>query len=269
MIGSYVDFGIRTGSATLDILDREAVLRFVRKHKPRAVIHLAGATDMERCERDSNYALELNALGTYNIALAARDAGATLVYASTSRVFSGEKKSPYTERDIPDPRGNYGHSKYIGEMIAASIVPHTIIARTSWVFGGGPGRDNKFYGKVLHQLEESEIVAIDDVRGSPTYGKDFIAAIKELLAKGKYGTFHLGNQGFTTRADIARSIVNQLKPSVNVRSVHSDYFQSSGYLPANESMSSKKYVMRPWKKALEEYLTEEWAPYLRAQKIIA
>lgn len=267
MIGSYVDFGIRTDSETLDVLDREAVLRFVKKHKPRAIIHLAGATDMERCERDPNYAFELNTLGTYNVALAARSVGATLVYASTSRVFSGEKKAAYTEKDVPDPRGNYGVSKHIGEMIAASV-PHSIIARTSWVFGGGPERDNKFYGKVLQQLDESEIIAIDDVHGSPTYGKDFIRAIQALLAQRASGIFHLGNSGAATRADIARQIVHTLKPSVRVRAVGSSYFQSSAYLPKNESMSSKKHAMRPWKVALAEYLDEEWRPYLQSKQII-
>ena len=78
MIGSYVDFGTRTDHATLDILDADAVMMFVKKHKPRAIIHLAGATDMVKTEQDPLYAYELNVRGTYNVAQAARAVDATM-----------------------------------------------------------------------------------------------------------------------------------------------------------------------------------------------
>jgi len=143
----------------------------------------------------------------------------------------------------------------------ASLAPKYIIARTSWVFGGGPERDNKFYGKILRQLEsgESEIMALDDVLGSPTYGKDYIATIKELLAKEEYGTFHIANAGVATRFDIASAMVAQLKPSVNVRAVDRSHFASGASLPANESISSKRCTLRPWKGALAEYIVDEWS----------
>lgn len=256
MIGSYVDFGIRVGSKQLDITDRDAVLKFVRKRKPRAIIHLAGATDMKRCERDPMYAFSLNTIGTYNVARAARDVGAVLVYVSSSRVFSGTKKSEYTVRDIPAPEGNYGHSKYLGEVITKAIVPKHIIVRTCWVFGGGPSRDTKFYGKILKQLAAAKIEALDDVRGSPTYGKDLIAAIKDMLAQGKYGTVHVGNAGTASRYRLARFIASHLKSGTKVRAVNRARFKST-HLPANESIRSS-YPMRPWKKALAEYIDEEW-----------
>jgi dTDP-4-dehydrorhamnose reductase len=269
MIGSYVDFGIRTDSKKLNILDREAVMRFVRKHKPRAIIHLAGATDMERCEREPEYAFTLNTVGTYNIACAARDVGAVLVYVSTSRVFNGEKKSPYTEKDVADPRTNYGHSKYLGEIVAATIAEKHIIVRTCWVFGGGPSRDNKFYGNVLRQLDNSQITAIDDMWGSPTFGKDLVETIRQLLAKGSNGTFHVANSGPATRADIARAMTHHLKPQVKVRSVHRTHFKSTKALPKNEAIASQFLHLRPWRAALAEYLDDEWKPYLLSKKIIA
>src|SRR3989344_1714474 len=113
MIGSYVDFGIRTDRETLDILDADSVMAFVKKHTPGAILHLAGATDMVKTEQDPLYAYELNVRGTYNVAQAARAVGATMVLASSSRVFSGQKESPYTEDDAPDPQTHYGRTKYI------------------------------------------------------------------------------------------------------------------------------------------------------------
>jgi len=263
MIGSYVDFGMRPTRYELDILDEESVMAYVTKHKPRAIIHLAGATDMARTERDPLYAYELNVRGTYNVAHAARAVGATLVYASTSRIFGGDASAPYTEEDVPEPKTHYGRTKHIGEIIAASFVPECIIARTSWVFGGGPQLDNKFYGNVLKQLQsEDDIVALNDVIGSPTYGKDYVSALKELLATEKYGVFHIANAGTATRFDIASAMASQIKPAAVIRAVPRRYFESGENLPTNESISSKHVTLRPWREALAEYLRNEWQPYL-------
>lgn len=268
MIGSYVDFGIRTDRMTLDILDADAVMTFVKKHKPHAIIHLAGATDMVKTEQDPLYAYELNVRGTYNVARAAASVSATVVFASSSRVFDGHKKGPYTEDDAPNPQTHYGRTKYIAELTVASLTKRHIIARTAWVFGGGPERDNKFYGKILKQLQSgSEIVALADVRGSPTYGKDYIAAIKELLVKEEYGTFHIANAGAATRYDLARAMAAQLGQKAKVRAVNRSHFASGATLPTNESISSERVTLRPWKEALAEYVSGEWAPHLRSKKI--
>ena len=260
MIGSYVDFGIRTDHATLDILDEDAVMTFVKKHKPRAIIHLAGATDMVKTEQDPLYAYELNVRGTYNVARAARAVGATMILASSSRVFDGHKTGPYTEDDAPNPQTHYGRTKYISELIVASLAERYIIARTAWVFGGGPESDNKFYGKLLKQLQSGEeVAALDDVCGSPTYGKDFIAAIKALLEKGEHGTFHIANAGVATRYDLAQAMAAHMRRGAKVRAVDRSFFPSAASLPANESISSKRVTLRPWEEALAEYVKDEWA----------
>lgn len=260
MIGSYVDFGLRPSHEVLDILDDANLTRYVQAERPAVIVHLAGATDMTRCEDDPAYAYELNVRGTYNVARAARAVDAIMVYASTSRVFKGDKTGAYIESDAPEPETHYGRTKHIGEIIVASLAPRHIIARTSWVFGGGPERDTKFYGKVLQQLHAgSEVAALSDVHGSPTYGKDYIAAIKELLLKGECGTFHIANKGEATRYDLASFMAMHTKSNVAVRAVDRSYFPSSGALPKNEAITSVVVALRPWQEALAEYLSEEWA----------
>lgn len=259
MIGSYVDFGLRPDREEFDITDEKSVMGYVKKNKPRAIINLAGATDTERCELDPGYAYELNVRGTYNVARAARAVDAVIVYASTSRVFKGDKETPYTEEDMPDPVGRYAQTKYFGELVTTAVAPTYIIARTSWVFGGGPERDNKFYGKILKQLiSGTEVAALKDAHGSPTYGKDYITAIKELIAKGEHGIFHITNGGEATRYDIVSEMVLHLKSSTKVRSVDRSFFPSGATFPVNESIVSKRVHLRPWREALAEYLEEEW-----------
>ena len=269
MIGSYVDFGTRTDSATLNILDAEGTMRLIEEYRPSVIIHLAGATDIGRCEREPAYAYELNVRGTYNVARAARAVDAVIVYASTSRVFKGDKKTPYAEEDMPNPAGRYAETKYFGELITAAMATKYIIARTAWVFGGGPERDNKFYGKILKQLGTgtSEVAALKDVHGSPTFGKDYIQAIKKLLMEREYGIFHIANEGVATRFDTASAIATQLKSDAKVRAVDRSFFPFGATLPANESIVSKRVTLRPWEEALAEYLADEWESYLRSAKI--
>lgn len=260
MIGSYVNFGYRPNHNELDILDEGVVMRYIQKHQPSTVIHLAGATDMTRCETEPMYAYELNVRGTHNVARAAYAVGATLVYASSSRVFRGDKKEPYTEVDAPDPETHYGMTKYLGELIVRAISPKHIIARTAWVFGGGSDRDDKFYGKILRKLKtsEPEIVALDDVCGSPTYAKDYIGAIKDLLAKGAYGTFHIANAGVATRYDLAYAMALQVKSDTKINAVNRTHFPHGATLPSNEAIVGAHIALRPWQDALAEYVSEEW-----------
>ncbi len=259
MIGRYVDFGMRPTHEELDVLDEDAVMRYVEECQPSAIIYLAGATDTQTCESDPLYAYELNVRGVYNAVRAARVTGATLVYASTSRVFKGDKEGPYTESDIPEPTTKYGLTKYLGEVVAATA-PRAIIARTAWVFGGGPLRDTKFYGKMLGKLRagDSDIVALNDVQGSPTYAKDYVEAIKDLLTTGKEGIFHITNAGSASRFELAEALAKELGVNTPVRAVDRSHF-AGVTLPANEAVVSEKIHLRPWKEALSEYLATEWA----------
>jgi dTDP-4-dehydrorhamnose reductase len=192
MIGSYVDFGIRMDHSSLDITDLSQVRAMCHEHKPKVIIHLAAATDLARCEREPDFAHRVNTVGTYNVALVAREIGAKVVYVSTSGVFDGTKEAPWGTEDVPNPQNQYAHSKYLGELAVQGILADHLIVRTSWVFGGGPTKDQKFVGKVMRQLDQSEIQAVADKRGSPAYGKDVIEGIKRLLAEGKSGVYHMG-----------------------------------------------------------------------------
>jgi dTDP-4-dehydrorhamnose reductase len=55
---------------------------------------------------------------------------------STDYVYDGEKREGYLESDPCRPINAYGMSKYLGEQLAQSENPDTIIIRTSWLYGG-------------------------------------------------------------------------------------------------------------------------------------
>ncbi len=259
MVGSYIDFGIKTDRKSLDVTDRTGTLKAIRTHAPRVIIHLAAETDVDRCEREPNYAYLVNTVGTYNVAYAAGEVGAKLVYVSTAGVFDGSEKTPYDENGNPNPQNYYGRSKYLGEVIVQGLLKNYIIARSCWMFGGGREKDKKFVAKILSQIGKSEIQTVNDQFGSPTFGKDLARGLAFLIEKDMRGIFHLSNKGLCTRFDMASRIFRLLKPRMKVLGVPASFFKLDAARAVNESLCSTKVdIMRPWEDALDEYLETEW-----------
>ena len=260
MVGNYIDFGVRTNHRSLDITNLSNVMSVCTEHMPRVIIHLAAATDLTRCEQDPAYAYAVNSVGTYNLALAARRIGAKLVYVSTFAVFDGTKKEPYTETDNTlHPVNIYGHSKYLGELAVRGILQDFLLVRASWIFGGGKDKDVKFVGKILRQLDNAEIKAVTDKYGSPTYAKDLVAGIRQLIVENKKGLYNLGNVGSATRYEIANEIKLIAGAQTKIVPATSADFSLAYPSGTNEGMVSKIH-MRSWQEALKEYIHQEWQP---------
>lgn len=264
MVGSYIDFGIKMRHKDLDVTDLDKVLKVCEKYKPKVILHLAAATDLNLCEENPNYAYLVNVIGTSNVCLAAKKIGAKLIYISTSGIFDGTKKSSYTEKDKPNPKSHYGRSKYLGELMVQSIMDDYIIARASWIFGGGPLADKKFVGKIIGQLKNEEIKVVTGMTGSPTYGRDLIDLIKKMINSNKKGIFHASNTGAPSRFDVASYIVKVAKSKARVVKVSPDSFKdvNSNKKKHNEGMVSKVKLMRSWQEALNEYMHDEWPNYI-------
>ncbi len=261
MVGSYADFGIKTNRRSLDVIDLKEVLAVCKKYKPEAIIHLAAETDVDRCERDPEYAYTVNSIGTYNMAVAAKELGIKLVYVSTAGVFDGQKKTPYNEKDEPNPQNYYGRSKFLGELIIKGMLKDYIIARVCWMFGGGPEKDQKFVAKIIRQLDKKEIKVVTDQIGSPTFGKDLITSIKKLIKKDAKGIYNLANRDICSRYEFAEAIVKILKKNTKILPVKMNDFKMDAFRTYNESMVSKIKTQRNWQGALKEYLETEWKSY--------
>ena len=278
MVGGYVrevfgdcdlvltDLVGRTG---VDVRDRHAVVSAVRAAEPDVVLHLAAATDVDRCQIEPEWARESNALGTRHVAEAARDANAVLVYVSTGSVFSGDKPDDYVETDVPGPVNVYAATKLEGERIVASMLSRYFIVRAGWMIGGGPV-DSKFVGKMVSLIAEGRptLRAVSDTRGTPTYAKDLLGGIQRLLPTERYGLYHLGNAGSCTRYDVACAVVEALgRSDVKVEAVDSSVFPLPAPRPRSEAIRNAALQalgmdQRPWRDALYEYVTSELASRL-------
>jgi dTDP-4-dehydrorhamnose reductase len=197
---------LSTDIDTLDVVDRSAVDAAVDSFRPGLVLHGGAYTAVDACESDTDTAFAVNALGTRNIAEAARAAGAHLVYVSTDYVFDGTSDRPYDEWDIPNPRSVYGRSKLGGEIEVRDVCgPAATIVRTAWVSGAHGANMVKTVLRLASSNPDGPLRFVDDQHGCPTFTADLARAIVRLALDRRPGTFHVTNQGETTWYGLARA----------------------------------------------------------------
>jgi len=240
-----------------DIGNGPALTQTLRAFAPDVVLHPAGYTDVDGCTRDPDRAIHVNGLGTQNVALACQRCDAVLLYISTNEVFAGDRTAPYLEYDPPRPINAYGYSKWVGERYVEQLCRRFYIVRISWLFGG----PRSFVTKIVDlSKQRPELTIVDDEFGCPTYAPDLAAAIKQLIASGQYGIYHLVNEGACSRYEFAREILRVVgQDSFPVRPIQLVDFQRDSTPPPrailrNLAGAALGIRLRPWQEALTEYL---------------
>ena len=249
---------------TLDVRDLEKVQRRIASRKYSAVIHLGAETDVDRCEVEPDHAYRTNAIGTQNVALACQASGTVLLYTSTAGVFGGDgAMGPFTEDDPPCPANIYGASKLAGERHVERLLSRYFIVRAGWMMGGNT-KDKKFVSKILAQLQggSSEISAVDDKLGSPTFARELVLGIRDLLRSQRFGLYHMTNRGACTRYEIASRIAEYIGSKARVIPVKSTQFPLPAPRADSEAMRNYNLElidmdrMSAWQDALDAYLKE-------------
>ena len=179
--------------AALDITEERAVSEAFEGARPDTCLNCAAWTDVDACELDPQRAFLVNARGVEVLATAARHVGASLVTISTDYVFDGRKEGFYTQRDDPHPASAYGAAKLEGEHRAQIASARTVVVRSGWIFGPG-GRN--FLSQIPDLLRRGRpMKAIADAYGTPTYGPDLAARLRELAELDLPGVYHVVNAG--------------------------------------------------------------------------
>ncbi len=250
-----------TDADELDVTDMSLLREIMLETKPDAVFHFAAMTDVDGCETRPDEAYRVNVIGTENVALCCANLNVPMVFTSTGSLFGGEKTSPYTEFDEPRPVSRYGKTKYLGEQIIQRVAPMHFICRGGWMFGGGP-KDKKFVARIVQLAsEKEEIFGVTDRTGTPTYTVDFSRRMLEILGTGRYGLYHAANDGYCTRYEFARKIVELAGlENCRVKPVVAAKIPMPAQRPRLEALDGYKCRllgmprMRSWEPALKEYM---------------
>ena len=112
----------------LNILKEKSIENYLKKKKPKFLIHLAGLSrPMSTHDKNIRKSIDLNIIGTANIVKVCEKLKIKLIYFSTSYVYPG-KKGNYKESDPLYPINNYAWSKLGGEC-AVRLYKNSLILR--------------------------------------------------------------------------------------------------------------------------------------------
>ncbi len=234
---------IETDIDTLDITNKVSVNDYIMSLKPDIVFHCAGYTDVEKAEIENEKVRLVNSIGTQNIAEACSKINSTLVYISTDYVFDGEKTSPYTPNDKPNPINFYGLTKLMGENAVQKYCNKHYIVRTSWLYGI---HGNNFVEKMISLNSDTPIKVVNDQIGCPTWTVDLVNGIIKILNE-PFGIYHICGSGSTSWYEFAKEI------GVNVLPCKSCDFKQIAKRPQYSVMDNNK-ICRNWKSALKDYM---------------
>lgn len=246
-----------------DITDRDSIKKTIKHEKPDVLINCAAYTDVDGAENDREKADLINHTAVKNLAEECADAGIKLVHYSTDYVFPGKEEDGqtypdgYPEDAETDPVNVYGKTKLAGEQALKQATDDYLLIRVSWLCGS----DGKNFVKTMLRLgsERNEVSVVDDQTGSPAFTFDVVEKTRELIQKGKTGTYHISSDGKITWADFAEEIFEQAGMDVTVNRVTSEEFKTVAKRPAFSLLSKRKIADEgltpvPWKSGLSELL---------------
>jgi dTDP-4-dehydrorhamnose reductase len=250
-------------SRDADIRDAKRVLELVRETRPEWIVLAAAYTDVDGCESNPDLAFAVNRDGAVNVATAAKQVGARLVFLSSDYVFDGKNTAPYEIGDVRNPQSVYGRTKAEAEIKLLELMPDCCIARTSWLFGTG----GKCFPDAILKLAASRpaLDVVNDQRGCPTYAVDLAGAILRLCRSDASGIVHVTNAGDCSWFEFAEEIIRSAGLATAVRPVSSQRMARPAPRPAYSVLSAARLhalgiEMPSWRDALLRYLQRRDRP---------
>ena len=177
---------------SVDIRQEESVRHIIATIRPDLVIHTAGLTDVDLCEKDRELAYSTNVLGTRNIVEGCME-DTIFLYVSTDQVYGHTEDRVESNTSLLQ-QNEYSRTKYLGEEIVRNQCKNHIIVRTN-VFGWNKNLNNISSAEWIYQsLKDREnIILFDDYFISPIYARTFVEVISKLVDQKFVGTVNIGS----------------------------------------------------------------------------
>lgn len=194
-----------------DIADKAAVDAVFAQYKPAVVVNLAAQAGVRYSIENPGAYIEANVIGFYNILEACRHSDPKvehLVYASSSSVYGGNTKLPFSTKDQVDhPLSLYAATKKSNELFAYSYSNLYGMATTGLrfftVYGpmGRPDMALFLFADKLLKGDTIQIFNYGNCRRDFTYVDDIVTGVVDVMQstpdedeKGnRYKVYNIGN----------------------------------------------------------------------------
>ncbi|MDR1039912.1 MAG: dTDP-glucose 4,6-dehydratase [Deltaproteobacteria bacterium] len=208
-----------------DVCDRELVEGILREHRPRAIVHLAAESHVDRSISGPAAFVQTNVVGTFTLLEAARAHwetltgagrdGFRLIYVSTDEVYGSLEPDdpPFTELSTCAPNSPYSASKAAGDHLARAYF-------RTYGFPAVTTHCSNNYGPYQFPEKLIPLMTINALAGKPlpVYGdgrqirdwihvEDHARALSLVLDKGVPGeTYNIGGRSERANIEVLTSI---------------------------------------------------------------
>ncbi|MEN6585480.1 MAG: dTDP-glucose 4,6-dehydratase [Sulfuricella sp.] len=222
-----------------DICDGELVGRLLHEHKPRAIVHFAAESHVDRSIHGPADFIETNINGTFRLLEETRaywqalpeaeKAGFRFLHVSTDEVYGslGPNDAPFSETTAYAPNSPYSASKAASDHLVRAY-HHTYglpVLTTNC---------SNNYGAYQFPEKLIPLIILNALSGKPLpiygdglnvrdwlYVGDHCTAIREVLKKGRLGeTYNVGGWNEKTNLDVVHTvcaILDELQPAADGR----------------------------------------------------
>ena len=210
----------------VDIADRESITKSFHSFKPNKVVNLAAQAGVRYSIENPNVYMNSNLVGFLNIIELCRHNNVEgLIYASSSSVYGGNKKIPFSVEDrVDNPISLYAASKKANELIANAYSHlyglHTTGLRYFTVYGpwGRPDMAMFIFTKKILAGEPIPVFNNGKMKRDFTYIGDIIAGTRAAIDKNyKCEVFNLGNHRSEQLMDMISFIENELEKKAKIK----------------------------------------------------
>jgi len=227
-----------------DIRDAARVERFIRKHRPHTIVHLAARAGVRPSLENPQLYESVNCGGTLVLLELARRLGVKkFVFASSSSVYGASRRIPFTEEDpVMEQASPYGVTKRAGELYCSNYASlyglPSICLRFFTVYGPRQRPDMAIH-KFARMMKEGRPIPLfgdGTTRRDYTFIDDIVAGV--AAAVDWEGRFEIVNLGESRTVEL-RELIDLLEHALGIKAERRHEPEQPGDVPSTWADVSK------------------------------
>lgn len=239
--------GYKKKKYEVDLLNKSEIFNVITKIKPDVIINCAGATNVEKCIKNFNYAYKGNVIIPRNIVSVLKDYKNKphIIHFSTDQVYNNNKKRS-SEKDF-NLSNNYSKTKFYGEKEIKKIKNYTII-RTNFFGNIGSKKNMSFSDFIRKTIQNNKKIKMaKNIYYNPINLEDLIKYLELIIKKNIRGTYNIGSKNNISKFDFAKMTCEFYKLRSSLIIPYTSKFKKD-HRPLNTSTDVKKFEKRIKKK---------------------
>lgn len=223
-----------------DLTNFSDIKNTLKDHHPDVLVHTAGLTSVDQCERDPSLAYLINTEVPVYLAAWCLENNVKFVFISSDHITDGNT-SCFAENIPPFPVNIYAKSKVDAEYKIATINSEALILRTNFFAKGSEWRKSLTDWLWEKAQRKEEIPAFNDSYFSPLSAHFLAQIIYDMVVGGHRGLYHAGGAERLSKYDFALAFLDYFNLDKSfLRSIKTVDAHLAAPRPADMSMNVSK-----------------------------